>query len=697
MRRIHPGQVRGRVTLAIALLLLVLGRTDAASEYAVVVDLDVEAGEQPAYLCVVTARGGLTARNEPYSMPLSILENGVLQPERPGEDGRRFAASLQPDLVRAAQVGKREAIALALTLLTHRTVSNACSDSYDACTPRMWSTSTRAWFSRHASTTKSEDLHITCAANSATLKPSARAAVANTVAILSLDFIQGQDMPISELRLDGSAASIAVRGAIASSETAAVRVVGGDYVVGSSHFTTRGRVVVPLQPLCAVHPVRLPVVHLPATSGLQVTLRRGDDAEPIRTCTPSVAGNQLAMRLPHSTRRDDYTLAVTGPAVAMSTTWSAIRPPPELTLHVESIDFQWSPDCTYPLTHAGCPTATLDGVPCPPGPGEQCSYHCTTKGAFDLPSAIEFARPNSLQRWSATLRFPGQVITQYVDPGTRRVAMSFPGWDDLPLIERANISALELEFPNGNRKFVDLHDRMMGTPTVAPLDVDIPDVSCQAELKYRVVSDKFTEFERLQPSDGGIVLPVPRCRDLCLAPTLIVGIGTLNRGSGELPNTSPGNAVAVYGGFHIELLPWGHWYFFELGYSATLGSREYLSSKQGGPSSPSTLSSASALYGRVGYDLVAGLRTGDFRPILPPLRIGVGVTAGWGHVLDSGDGAKIHGDWYVTPSLFVRWGRISLVTKLMLFEELVEISSETGERLRDHSSVPLGYELRYTF
>lgn len=307
---------------------------------------------------------------------------------------------------------------------------------------------------------------------------------------------------------------------------------------------------------------------------------------------------------------------------------------------------------------------------------------------------------NGADRWSDLVQFPGQELSAYIDALDRRLRFTFDDWGarEVPLIERSQITGIEVVTPDGHAQTIDFGPKL---DVPAPVTVKVPRLSCGDQLRYRVLSDRFETPRAVSFLHGYVRVPPQKCLmdlagsgDHCLpfvfAPVVSLGV-TARAAIAGVPSATFAARPYASGRISSEVRPWGDWYFVEYGYMATLGGREYVLA------SGASLESQASFYGRLGVEVAAGLRTARFRPLLPALHLGAGLTAGYGHVMDPGTGSAIRGDWFLSPFMLVQVDRVAGIFRVFVGEKVDELNSFTGNLMKAYASFPLGFEARYTF
>jgi len=79
------------------------------------------------------------------------------------------------------------------------------------------------------------------------------------------------------------------------------------------------------------------------------------------------------------------------------------------------------------------------------------------------------------------------------------------------------------------------------------------------------------------------------------------------------------------------------------------------------------------------------------------MRVGIGLGAGYGHVLQGGHGSAIGGDFFLEPNVFVQAKAMRLSGRWLFFEELNRVSDATGRLLGTTSASYLFLELGIEF
>jgi hypothetical protein len=709
--RPHAVTVPLAALLGAALLVLTSVPAIAAdAKTAIAIELEMPSNLQPTHLCVITARGsqaqpragGAGGSADPSSLHASLPLGSLGKVLRVDEHGvPRFIPLGQMPRSMADALTTLPRLREALESLTTTETSSDCTKDYGACAPTLGIAQTREWFNLDTSEKREESLHVTCGSNSATVSKT------GPVLFVSLNFIQTRDLAISKIVLDGTIGSLVLRGRVSPAEEAVARVVGGHYLPGRSHPLVGNRLVLPVEPLCAVR--RIPI---PRVAGLEAVasalqLFRSNPAQPIHTCAPRAGDGHIDVRLPNTVEAVAHQLVwKVGTGAQLEGQWNGHRPPDDLALRFKRFDFSWKPDCTYPMAPDGgakaCPQTEVAGVVCAAASDAgQCRYSCQTDGSFTLPAAVAFRARGSTDRWTGRLEAPGQELSDYVAPHERRVRVHFPAWRRLAMGLRTRVRGVELSFPSGEHRFIE-------TPwTSQKLDREIivDRLACDQAVAYRFAGvGTWVEDQEIRLADGQLEIPSPEChgplsalltwgkkaeqQSLCMKMRARVGAEVMARaGSHPMVGRGVGQGFAVTGDFtSVDSLGEGA-QFYEFGYRATLGSREYLVPSIQGPEL------SAAAYGRLAYEVAAGVRTPNMAPLIPELAIGVGVGVGYGHVLQGGRARALGGDVVLVPKAFLQVGRAALAVRWVLGEELEEID-EAGQSIGQRDVGYLGIELR---
>jgi hypothetical protein len=701
------------VRFLVAAFLILFVRHARADSY-VSLELQVPRKEEPAHLCVVTARATKLVAQQSKALAYSSLPLKALVLDIHGR-----IAAIPPEVKENAGF---EAILKTLTeaqpaaaaqpagrlreekapVGTDEAPLPACAEPLPECDARLDQTpAVREWFDKDLLDKQKLELHLSCGWNMA--HPNTR----GPVVFVALNLIQGSDVPVTEIRLDGSVAAIRIAGNVGDKASAAVRVIGGHYAPSLTSFTTGGRAVLPLQPLCSNSILQLPAAEGVASNIKQISLeRRAADSkfQLVRECRPEVAENSFMMRLPFQEQRVEQRVKSSmGNDAELEVSWFESAPPARMNMQFKQVSFSWAPDCLYDLPRLGCPRVWLEGKECNggrPALGE-CKFACTTDGAFTLPASVEFIAEVSQQRWTDRLGRPAERLFGLTETPLRQLRVDFGAWNGLPDIERASIDGVRIELPDRSLVFIDLRGKIFNldqkpSEVIELEDQELSDVklSCRQPIPYRVQGlPRYSPHGAAPIKNGRIELHSPECQgSACMSIESAVRVGLLSRGAeGSIEPSNFGTGIYVNGDVAGRYVPWGGWWFVDAGYTAGVGTREYIAVEGTEPSHEW------APYGRVGLRYSAGFRSLDLRPVMPATQGGLGIEGGYGHVLTFQGASAMGGDFYVSPSAFLRFGRLAMAVRVQWFEELAFIDEQKGELVDTLSTTYYGYELRYHF
>jgi hypothetical protein len=456
-------------------------------------------------------------------------------------------------------------------------------------------------------------------------------------------------------------------------------------------------------------PMLLPFSQTPKAYELTVCDGQVRDAERRRTCSlteapidddAEIRGTESSRNTglaPPTTAQEDSEDAAAEPSIVMGSHWLGRAPPDHVALDLRKLSVDWLPDCTY--GEASCPELRLSGVDCPttssatPKNDGACHYVCATNASFALPATADFRVAD--RRWSTTLSHPGQTLVFNGDPEQRTAIVNFNRWERMPFYERTERTGVVLELPSGRTSTYDFGHFSPATSR----ELAIPNYVCDTPIRYRNVGNaRALKADSTYVRDGRIELEPPTCDKIeCVGFTSMLGLGLLARTPRQsLPSTQIGSASHVWGNYLARYSPWGAWWSVEFGYTAWLGSHEFVRA----PPTDTAVREGQlswAPYGRLGYRVAFAMRTPDVRPLAPSLQAGAGIEAGYGHVLSLGSTRGVGGDLFVTPVAFLRAGSWGLNVRMLFFEELKRIDSGTGDSHDPIDVLYVGYDLSYQF
>lgn len=655
----------------------------AADEQSIVLDLAVEPSHQPTSMCVISTAGSRTG-SFVYSLPLDDFEQAV-----------RAVGSRAPydtPALEQAIAGTHQDMLDALESLAPIAQTDACDGPHAECNPTLPDAGhVRTFFSGLRGGTTSKPLHVVCGRNSA--HPDRR----GKVLLVSLNFMEEDDVPITEIRLDGSVGAITL--ARRSPPTVVARVAGGHYVAGTTHVALGGRIQLPLQPRCSTRTVTLPKTDLQGAGLGRVVLRR--DGQEVRTCEPRSAVGKFDIVLAHDDREVRNVLAVEiGPEGSfgkLETTWTG-APPRELTaLGFTEVSFGWRADCTYPLFPNGkkagrvCPEVTLGGSTCTAVPttddaeADVCRYTCSTSATLELPATVELS--NRAERWEEQLGFPGQILRDA--PEQRRVWLDFGEWSDMRLRERSRIDGVLVEV-DGDERYIDLRYHVARSSSIGRHAVAVPGSTCA--VRYEVLGEDPSGTRTAIVEHGRAAIKRPPSKQMMLVPVGSLSIGHLARlGDDGLPATGLGDGVDVRLDLAVRFQRRSKLLFFEAGYFASAGTREYV--RVDG----STRDLRGWSHARLGYAIAIGIAFPGHRYAFPRTALSIGGSGGGGFVFLPGEGAGIRGGGLLSPHARVDIGPLALALRFHFFERLHELAALTGERIGKHRAIYSKLELQYRF
>jgi hypothetical protein len=694
--------VRSRLGFALLVALgLLMARPALATEQSIVFDFDVELSHQPTHICVVSTAGSRTGRFV-YSLPFEEFRRAYDAVQR---HARYDAPSLTESLP-----GTHEDMQDAIASLGPISEDLACEAPHRECNPRFEDVGAdRTFFSGVRSTTTTRPLHVVCGHNSA------HADRRGKVLLLSLNFMEEDDVPVTQIRLDGNVAAMTL--ARRSPPNVVARVVGGHYVAGRTHVAIGGRMQLPLDPLCVTRTVALPKVNLEGAPLDRVVLHR--DGKEVRRCAPSSEVGKLDMVVAahEGKHRLEVRIGQDGWLGELETRWTGRRPQEITPLSFTEVTFAWAPDCAYELYPDGhtpvCPGVRLGGGTCENSAGYDassglCLYTCSTSATFELPAAVSFSRRSadeSTERWDGRLDFPGQILRDYLPVDQRRARLDFGAWTGMPLRERARIRGVSIRV-GGRETFIDLSKELFDWDqapskivTIEERYITIPRSSCR-NVQYEVIGDRRGKVRTTHVEHGVIVI------DTAESVTGAWGKGRWGDGSDvflglsvghmsrlrrdEFPPTGLGDGLDLRLGFMLYIRPWKSRGFMDSGAFASAGTREYVRVD-------SDLRELRAgAYARVGVEITGGVSFPSLRPI-PRIDLGLGGSHGFGFVLLPGEAAGMRVGYFLGPHARLQVGPVALYLRFQFLERLHELQAGTGERLAKHRAIYSKLELQYRF
>jgi len=313
-----------------------------------------------------------------------------------------------------------------------------------------------------------------------------------------------------------------------------VVVVGGHYVEGFGRSALGDRVQLQLVPRCHLREVR-PPEPIPSvanrhiklsicTAGRRVTCRRKLD-EPLILMIPDTIGGQrstLKMSIVDEPPfdADGYAEEECRPhtppnaLASFEARWTSRAPPTELLLKPVRVEFQWQPGCSYPFRKEQlCPSARLKdhGLACGMGvwntKDETCVYECPKEGSdvFAFPTAIEFAVKDKELVWTDALHHANETLTSSPG-GERQFYLDLSRWGSEAGIKSIRQRAVD-RVPQ-----IEIDVPGGGTHRFQPQEglITLPGASCGALLRYRFVGDRAYTERDVPIQQGRIELTPPK-------------------------------------------------------------------------------------------------------------------------------------------------------------------------------------------
>lgn len=282
---------------------------------------------------------------------------------------------------------------------------------------------------------------------------------------------------------------------------ALVRTIGGNYVMQAS-IPTRidmdtEAMSLPLVPKCVRRTVAIPTHECRQDEERRYVLEGATGEDP---------GNQPTMSvMVHNDARGR--LAIERCGHEFSASWGTPVPPADLKLEVTRFWFEWKTNCLTPASECpDRPQLAGAGVQCDHVTRAQCSevcrYECS--GSAQFPARVEFSKQHAsvTQSWTEPLTFPGLLLTGYMPPDQRRLAIVW-GWKgDREARARKTgdrIDFIELRSPEGTLYRIR-HDTRQ---------VRMPELDCDDYVSYRYVGTRSFREELTRTSGGSATLRDP--------------------------------------------------------------------------------------------------------------------------------------------------------------------------------------------
>lgn len=556
--RSSPGPLLGVV---VGLVLSVSWCPAARGEHKTIIDLQVSHRERPSHVCVIYQ----TAFKDDDKLQKQFLKDTLPKCAKKvsGEKGTasavwRFSARQQnpwassacPEVERhltwVERRERRKALLNAVCRLFPRPRQEACGHGQGHCRSRIILNDTSGT--------------IRCVPNDDPVKHEGR------VLILKLNIIGGSTK-VAKIRLFGRAVFISVldrspkqkRPRTVSQKSVTASVLGGHYVDGHSASSIGNRIRLPISPLCHEREIRLPTTRtLGRAHNLRVRLQHDDGSEVI--CPSRALDRSLRIAVPPGREGLSKTVSMIvlrpGPGkggapgsrfhgmvplegeerpgdrevARFETRWTGVLPPKNLTTRATLVTFAWERNCAYHVPDQGarCPAARLSdpGIDCMPilirgGGRPSCRYRCRDgETSFIMPTTVRFTVGTQETRWTETLHYVGQTLTGYADRRDRQYLVDFRLWgqrgagEDRPTSDpRWQKNFRRLVNRTGDRiRLVEVTNSSGQTyrfkPTHSQL-VTIPDITCGALLRYRILGDGEYREGTVKLDEGRLVIPHP--------------------------------------------------------------------------------------------------------------------------------------------------------------------------------------------
>jgi hypothetical protein len=361
-----------------------------------------------------------------------------------------------------------------------------------------------------------DQLHVACVADS--LFTEGTSPGETRLAFVLLEHLEGSPPMIDSLRLTGGVATVGIQLDLERVVVAA-RSVGGHFEAHqrSYHAEISARenkiVALPLTPRCAWIPIVTPALRLRESERYNLHLRTGNEPPAPTSCIGSLTGTTSArVFVPHADLEGSVSLDVRQSAASAASgssyrgEWRGLWPEETLALEPTRVSFTWrAPECIYPRDV--CPRASLaSGASCTAvATGDHCRYTCEARlggegvNELALPAEVIFEKDAPSQRWSDTLRVPGQNLSSYVDIDRRYLIGDVSDWRlDVPGSRISSIDVLDAE--GEVRRYPLLGRRLVR--------IRAPEASCEG-IRYQIIGERKYEEAVAKVIDGKIKFGAP--------------------------------------------------------------------------------------------------------------------------------------------------------------------------------------------
>lgn len=571
------------VALATCLLLLVLPRAAWAEIRTVTIDLEVDNGERPTYVCIlhkdptddVKPGGSVFEALSPNRKLASVVADNESPELKQVWWGRtadspkvvewlkqriesKAGAAPNPVAPTSEEIAAKNNIEVALDALARTSTSrdDVCGagtaapttgkpsfeersrlEKLNACAPRF-SVARRA---------KGHEKYLRCAPNSVSVPAPPRVLVLDASFDAATTWWQ-----LNLVSLVGNVVTLRFNNdpkAKESRDELSVVVAGGHYVEGVSRTADRGRVSLQLVPRCHTREVRAPDPlptakdrHLKitvCTPNRRVTCRRQVDQSVTLMIPDAPAGARSRLKLAIADEpifdddeyEDEPCRDHTPPNAigAFETQWTSRAPPSELVVKPVAFQVHWRVPCSYPYgAERECPAARLKdhGLACGPGSWSTrdgtCSYTCpgTNAGVLSFPANVVLSKGEL--SWTTTVHHAGETLED-TSRDERQYYLDLSSWGGEADIERLR-----------RRRYDQVPEIEIDVPGGATHRfrpktglIALPGAACDALLRYRFVGDRAYVDRDVAIEKGRVTLEPPEKSGRLFTVSVALGGGAL--------------------------------------------------------------------------------------------------------------------------------------------------------------------------